>query len=203
MLNSRFIRGLLFAYKYPLFLAVGGGRNEVFKKIQRDASRYLRIDPTELSSFDVFSCVISNKNLATIFIARIRRKFLPWMLARLIFSYNKNIEIIVPADKIGAGLVVLHNLGAVIRAKSLGEDVTISQGVTLGSGGDWNDIRQDNIPTVGNRVLIATNALVIGEVTLGDDSVVGAGALITKDVQKGEVVVGNPQRVIKNNLTKI
>lgn len=203
MRNSRLIRGLFSAYKYPIFLMVGGGNSDVFRKIQRDASRYLRVNPYELSSFDVFSCIISNKNLASIFIARIRNRLLNWVLARLFFSYNKNIEIIVPIDKIGAGLVVLHNIGAVIRAKSLGEDVTISQGVTLGAGGDWNDTRQDNIPTVGDRVLIATNALVIGEVTIGHDAVIGAGSVITKDVQNGDVVVGNPQRVIKNNLTKL
>lgn len=153
-----------------------GGKSDVFRKIQRDASRYLRVNPYELSSFDVFSCILSNKNLASIFIARIRNRLLNWVLARLFFSYNKNIEIIVPIDKIGAGLVVLHNIGAVIRAKSLGEDVTISQGVTLGAGGDWNDTRQDNIPTVGDRVLIAINALVIGEVTIGHDAVIGAGS---------------------------
>lgn len=198
MRNSRMIRGVLSAYKYPIFLMVGGGRKDVFERVQRDASRYYRVFPSELSTFQVFCCVISNKNLASIFLTRIRNKLIPWLLARLFFSYNKNIEIIVPIDKIGAGLVVLHNIGAVIRAKSLGEDVTISQGVTCGAGGDWNDTRQDNIPTIGSRVLIATNALVIGEVTIGDDSVVGAGAVITKDVQNGDVVVGNPQRVIKN-----
>ena len=90
-------------------------------------------------------------------------------------------------------------MGAVIRAKSLGEDVTISQGATLGAGGDWNDIRQNNIPSVGDRVLIATNALVIGEIIIGSDAVIGAGAVIIKDVQKGDVVVGNPQTVIVNN----
>lgn len=184
-------------------MAVGGGKKDVFERIQRDASRYLRVKTSELTSFDVFSCVVTNRNLASIFLARIRNRFIPWMLARFFFSYNKNIEIIVPVDKIGPGLVVLHNIGAVIRAKSLGEDVTISQGATLGAGGDWNDTRQDNIPTIGDRVLVATNALVIGEVTIEDDAVIGAGAVITKSVQKGEVVVGNPQRVIKNNLNKL
>ena len=192
------IRGLLSLYKFPLFLVLGGGRKDVFPRIQRDAARYLRKEPLSLSRFEVFSYMVTNRNLASIFLARIRNHTFCWLLARFFFPYNRNIEIIVPVNSIGAGLVVLHNIGAVIRAKSLGEDVTISQGVTLGAGGDWNDTRHDNIPTIGNRVLIATNSLVIGEVTIGDDSVVGAGAVITKDVQSGDVVVGNPQRVIKN-----
>lgn len=170
----------------------------MFCKIQRDASRYLRVDPSSLSTFDVFSYLVTNRNLASIFIARIRDHTFCWLLARMCFSYNRNVEIIVPVNYIGPGLVILHNIGAVIRAKSLGEDVTISQGVTLGAGGDWNDTRQDNIPTIGDRVLIATNALVIGEVHIGNDAVIGAGAVITKDINKGDVVVGNPQRVIKN-----
>lgn len=192
------LRGALLSFKYPLFLLLGGGRNDVFIRLQRDAARYLRVDPSSLSSFNVFSYLVTNRNLASIFIARIRNYKICWILARVCFSYNRNVEIIVPVENIGSGLVILHNIGAVIRAKSLGEDVTISQGVTLGAGGDWNDTRQDNIPTVGDRVLIATNAIVIGEVTIGNDAVVGAGAVITKDINKGDVVVGNPQRVIKN-----
>lgn len=113
------------------------------------------------------------------------------------FNYNKSIEVLVPPDKIGAGLVVYHNLGAVIRATSIGEDVTISQGVTIGAGGGRNTNVPDRIPTIGNRVLIATNSIVIGGVSIGDDSVVGAGALITKDVPPGVIVVGNPQRILK------
>lgn len=170
----------------------------MFRKLQRDASRYLRVEPSSLSSFDVFSYLITNRNLASIYLARIRNYTFSWLLARVFFSYNRNVEIIVPVNNIGPGLVILHNIGAVVRAKSLGEDVTISQGVTLGAGGDWNDTRKDNIPTIGDRVLIATNALVIGEITIGSDAVIGAGAVITKDIQKGDVVVGNPQRVIKN-----
>ena len=198
MSKQLLLRGILFSFKYPLFMLLGGGRKDVFRKLQRDASRYLRVEPSSLSSFDVFSYLITNRNLASIYLARIRNYTFSWLLARVFFSYNRNVEIIVPINNIGPGLVILHNIGAVVRAKSLGEDVTISQGVTLGAGGDWNDTRKDNIPTIGDRVLIATNALVIGEITIGSDAVIGAGAVITKDIQKGDVVVGNPQRVIKN-----
>ena len=181
---------------------VWGGRKDVFRKLRQDAARYLRVEPSSLSSFDVFSYFVTNRNLASIFLARIRNNTVCWLLARVCFSFNRNVEIIVPVENIGPGLVILHNLGAVIRAKSLGENVTISQGVTLGAGGDWNDTRHDNIPTIGDRVLIATNALVIGEITVDSDAVIGAGAVITKDIQKGDVVVGNPQRVIKTNSIK-
>ena len=200
-MNRRILmKGFLSSFKYPLFLILGGGKKDIFSRLQRDAARYLRVEPTSLSSFGVFSYLVTNNNLATIFLARIQNRKISRLLARLFFSYNRNIEIIVPAEKIGPGLVILHNMGAVIRAKSIGKDVTISQGVTLGAGGDWNDTRQDNIPTIGDRVLIATNAIVIGEITLNNDVVIGAGAVITKDVKKGDVVVGNPQKVIKNVL---
>lgn len=98
---------------------------------------------------------------------------------------------------VGGGLVIYHNIGSILRAKSIGNDVTISQGVTIGAGGDWQDTRKDNIPTIGDNVLIATNSVVIGDIVVGDNAVIGAGTVVTKNVPDGAVVVGNSQRIIK------
>lgn len=189
------IRGALSLYKYPIFAIACN--NQVYNKARRDIGRRLRIPEKKISKFEVFTRLLQNRNISTIFLARLKNRKFAYRLFDIFFSTNSNIEILTPCNKIGAGLIVYHNLGAVLRAKEIGEDVTISQGVTIGEGGGWNSKDSNNIPTIGNRVLIATNAIVIGNVTIGDDSIIGAGAVITKDVPSGVVVVGNPQRIIK------
>ena len=50
--------------------------------------------------------------------------------------------------------------------------------------------------------MIATNAIVIGDVIIGDNAIIGAGAVVTKDVPENAIVVGNPQKIIKYNEIK-
>ena len=68
----------------------------------------------------------------------------------------------------------------------IGNDVTIFQGVTIGGS------RGKGVPMIGDNVVLAVGAIVIGNVF------VGAGTVVTKDVADGAVVVGNPARVINH-----
>lgn len=187
------IRCAINFYKYPIFCMGVYSNIELLSCLKKDVKKVLKKD--NCTKIDVFASLVSYKNFATIYLARIRKNQKIWLLSRLFFRSNSNIEILT--DDIGAGFAIYHNLGAVIRAKSIGENVTISQGVTIGEGGSQNDKNNFNIPTIGNNVLIATNAIVIGNVQIGDNVIVGAGAVITKDVPNNAVVVGNPQRIIK------
>ncbi|QTR06456.1 hypothetical protein J7S33_28425 [Saccharothrix algeriensis] len=84
-----------------------------------------------------------------------------------------------------------HGTGVVIgETAELGDDVTIYHGVTLGSKGWWTDgDRVDKRhPTLGDRVVVGTGASILGPVTVGRDSVVGAHALVLRDVPAGSVV---------------
>jgi serine O-acetyltransferase len=99
-----------------------------------------------------------------------------------------------PAAKIGRRLVIDHGMGIVIGETAVvGDDVLLYHGVTLGAKSAVSGKRH---PTVGNRVVVGAGAIVIGNVTLHDDSVVGAGSVVTKDVANGVTVVGNPARTI-------
>ena len=189
-LKARYIINL---WKYPLFfIAVQTDRNDLLDCLQKDAERILKY---ECRRSEVFACLVSYRNYASIYLARIRKRKVLWILSRILFRGNRNIEILT--ENIGPGLLVLHNLGSVIRAKSIGDNVTISQGVTIGEGGSQNDKNDDDIPTIGDNVLIATNALVLGGISIGNNAVVGAGAVVTKDVDAGTVVVGNPAHLLK------
>ena len=70
------------------------------------------------------------------------------------------------------------------------------QQVTIGSSRGGN---KEGYPTIGNRCFIAAGAKIIGNVTIGDDVVVGANAVVTKDIPSGSVVGGVPAKIIGNN----
>lgn len=88
-------------------------------------------------------------------------------------------------------------MGCVISPYSAGKNLTIDQGVTIGRGHANNGGLR--IPIIGNNVTICTNAIVIGGITIGDNSTIGAGTVLTKSVPDNCIVVGNPARIIKRN----
>jgi serine O-acetyltransferase len=99
-----------------------------------------------------------------------------------------------PGAVLGAGLFIDHATGVVIgETAEVGDDVTIYHGVTLGGSGRDTGKRH---PTVGDRVIIGAGAKVLGAIKLGDDSRIGANAVVVKEVPSGSVVIGVPGQVI-------
>jgi serine O-acetyltransferase len=75
----------------------------------------------------------------------------------------------------------------------VGDDVTIYHGVTLGGSGKDTGKRH---PTIGDRVIIGAGAKILGPIKIGDDSRIGANAVVVKEVPSSAVVVGVPGQVI-------
>lgn len=99
-----------------------------------------------------------------------------------------------PAAVLGPGLFIDHASGVVIgETAEVGTDVTIYHGVTLGGTSLERGKRH---PTVGDRVTIGAGAKVLGPITIGHDSRIGANAVVVKPVPPDSVVVGVPGRVI-------
>jgi serine O-acetyltransferase len=99
-----------------------------------------------------------------------------------------------PAAVIGSGLFIDHAIGVVIGETAVvGSDVTIYQGVTLG-GTSLQAVKRH--PTVEDRVTIGAGAKVLGPVTIGSGSRIGANAVVVRDVPPDSVVVGVPGQVI-------
>ena len=99
-----------------------------------------------------------------------------------------------PAARLSPGVFIDHATGVVIgETAEVGADVTIYQGVTLGGTSLDKGKRH---PTVGDRVIIGAGAKILGPVTIGHDSQVGANAVVVKPVPPGSVVVGVPGQVI-------
>ena len=124
-------------------------------------------------------------------------------IPRLISQFNRwltGIEI-HPAAVIGEGLFIDHGMGVVIGETTIIEDnVTLYQGVTLGGTGKERGKRH---PTIGNNVVIGAGAKVLGNIIVGDNSYVGANAVVLKDVAPNSTVVGVPGRITKQDGKKI
>lgn len=144
-------------------------------------------------------------------------RFMPVLLCRLAHSLHRlrlgplakvlsllnfflfGIEIAARCP-IGKGLFLPHTQGTVIGAWSIGENVTIFQGVTLGAKELDFSYQESSRPTVGNGVTIGAGAMVIGGIFLGMNSRIGANAVVLNDVATGSLVVGIPANVVEGRL---
>ena len=116
----------------------------------------------------------------------------PRLLSNLV-RFATGIEI-HPAAKIGKRFFIDHGMGVLIGATAeVGDDVTLYKGVTLGGTSLGRGKRH---PTIGNDVVIGTNASVLGAITIGDGSRVGAGSVVVRDVPPRSTVVGIPGRIV-------
>jgi len=99
-----------------------------------------------------------------------------------------------PGAVIGRGFFIDHGMGVVIgETAEVGEQVTLYHGVTLG-GTSLNKGKRH--PTVGDRVVIGAGAKVLGAITIGDDSRIGANAVVVRSVPGNSVVVGVPGQIV-------
>jgi serine O-acetyltransferase len=99
-----------------------------------------------------------------------------------------------PGATLGAGLFIDHATGVVIgETAEVGDDVMMYHGVTL--GGTGSDIGKRH-PTIGDRVIIGAGAKVLGPIKIGEDSRIGANAVVVREVPSSSVVVGVPGQVI-------
>jgi serine O-acetyltransferase len=110
-----------------------------------------------------------------------------------IFSplYPKMSTLHIATPEIGPGLFIQHGFATIICAKSIGTNCWINQQVTIGFS------NASDCPVIGNNVSITAGAKVIGNVTIGDNSVVGANAVVVKDVPPSCTVVGVPAQIVR------
>ncbi|MCX5859069.1 MAG: serine O-acetyltransferase [Proteobacteria bacterium] len=99
-----------------------------------------------------------------------------------------------PAARIGHRLFIDHGMGVVIgETAEIGKDCLIFKGVVLGGVSTEKKKRH---PTLGNRVVVGTNACILGPIEIGDDVMIGSGSVVIRPVPSGCTVVGVPGRVV-------
>ena len=114
-----------------------------------------------------------------------------------IFSQWMGIQIPLYA-KIGKGLSIKHYSGIVINGfATIGECVTIFQNVTIGRSFFG---KNKGVPRLGNNVVLFPGSIVIGNVTIGDNVIIGANAVVTTDIPSNSIVAGAPAKIVSNNV---
>ncbi|MGI2336398.1 MAG: serine O-acetyltransferase [Dehalogenimonas sp.] len=105
-----------------------------------------------------------------------------------------------PGATIGRRFFIDHGMGVVIGETTvISDDVLIYKGVVLGGTSLSKGKRH---PTIGNNVVIGSNATVLGNIIIGEGARVGAGSVVVKNVPPGATVVGIPGRVVDENKTQ-
>ncbi|MFL6979976.1 serine O-acetyltransferase [Bacillus inaquosorum] len=174
-----------------------------FRMLKEDIDTVFDQDPAARSYFEV---ILTYSGLHAIWAHRIahalyKRKF--YFLARLISQVSRfftGIEI-HPGATIGRRFFIDHGMGVVIgETCEIGNNVTVFQGVTLGGTGKEKGKRH---PTIKDEALIATGAKVLGSITVGEGSKIGAGSVVLHDVPDFSTVVGIPGRVVVRNGKKV
>lgn len=178
----------------------------MFENFRRDIKAVFERDPAARTIWEV----LTYAGLWALFSHRIAHrlwtaKYLPGgkFFARLISQWSRfwtGIEI-HPGAKIGKGVFIDHGMGVVIgETAEVGDDVLMYHGVTLGGVSLEKKKRH---PTIGNNVVIAAGAKILGAITIGDRSKVGANAVVLKDVPPDSTVVGIPGRVVMQGGARI
>lgn len=176
---------------------------KMFQRFKEDIEVVFEQDPAARSYLEV---ILTYSGLHAIWFHRIAH----WLYKKKLFFFARalsqfsrfltGIEI-HPGAKIGRRLFIDHGMGVVIgETCEIGNNVTIYQGVTLGGTGKEKGKRH---PTLKDNVLVATGAKVLGSITIGENSKIGAGSVVLKDVPPNATVVGIPGRVVVQDGVKI
>ncbi len=175
----------------------------MIKTMKEDINMVFEQAPSAKSVLEV---ILTYSGIHAIWSHRIAHKFYKnrfYFIARLISQISRfftGIEI-HPGAKIGKRFFIDHGMGVVIgETCEIGNDVTIYQGVTLGGTGKEKGKRH---PTIMDNVLIASGAKVLGSITVGENSKIGAGSVVLHEVPSNSTVVGIPGRVVIQNGIKV
>ena len=174
----------------------------MFKRLREDIHVVFARDPAARSVAEVLLCY---PGLRAVWIHRISHGL--WerrarLLARLLSDLGRiltGIEI-HPGARIGRRFFIDHGSGVVIgETAEIGDDVTLYQGVVLG-GVSWQKVKRH--PTIGNEVVIGAGAIILGPIKVGDCAKIGANSVVLKDVSPCTTVVGIPAREAGKHVIK-
>ena len=170
-------------------------------RIIEDLNSAVRRDPAARGRLEI---ALLYPGLHAIWAHRINHKLWKWKLRFIaragsqLARFLTGIEI-HPGATIGRRFFIDHGVGVVIGETALiGDDVMLYHGVTLGG----NRVQQGKRhPTIGDGVLIGAGAKILGPITVGARSRVGANAVVTRDAPPESVLVGIPAKLVKQSST--
>jgi serine O-acetyltransferase len=169
----------------------------MFRAFREQIDTVFRGDPAAKSAIEIFFCY---PGFHAILLHRLGHKLHRagfTLTARNLSQFIRattGIEI-HPGAQIGRRCFIDHGMGVVIgETTEIGDDVIMYQGVTLGGTGKERGKRH---PTIGHNVVIGTGAKILGNITIGNHTKVGAGSVVIRSVPDDCTVVGVPGRVTR------
>ena len=167
---------------WPQMLCYACSRNK--KHIAADVTAY----KAEYKGGSLLSFLTFNHSFRTLFYHRIGgiSKLISWLAPG-------QVTLTIPkTTKVGDGVLLFHSYGTILNAREIGEGCRIVCNITLGD-------KNGKTPTVGMHVEILPGAVIAGDVTIGDNCVIGPNAVVYKSVPANCVVVGNPAYILKRD----
>lgn len=171
----------------------------LFGRIREDIDSVLERDPAARSRLEILTCY---PGLWAVWFHRVSHSL--WkakfrLIARILSQvarFYTGVDI-HPGAQLGRRLFIDHATGVVIGETAIvGSGVTLYQGVTLGGTGKGHGKRH---PTVCDGVFVGNNANILGNITVGANSRVGAGSVVLNDVPPNSTVVGVPAHIVYRN----
>lgn len=168
----------------------------MFETLRRDIQSVFDRDPAARSTLEILLCypglhAVWGHRISSWFWRHNAKTFARWIshVTRLLTGIE-----IHPGAKIGADFFIDHGMGVVIgETAEVGAYVTLYHGVTLGGTSLAKGKRH---PTLGDNVVVGAGAKILGPITVGENSRIGANAVVVKDVPPNSVVVGVPGQVV-------
>ncbi|MCG3400319.1 serine O-acetyltransferase [Staphylococcus massiliensis] len=168
-----------------------------------DVKMVFEQDPAARTTFEVVTTYAGLHAVWNHLVAHWFYKRKLYFIARAISQVSRfftGIEI-HPGSKIGNRLFIDHGMGVVIgETCTIGDNVTIYQGVTLGGTGKEKGKRH---PDIGDNVLIAAGSKVLGNIKVHSNSNIGANSVVLRNVPSYTTVVGIPGRIVKQDGVRI
>ena len=168
----------------------------MFTTLRRDIQAVFERDPAARTTLEILLCY---PGLHAVWGHRLSH----WLWTRRLYFLGRLVSQIArsltgieihPGATIGPGFFIDHGMGVVIgETAEVGADVTLYHGVTLG-GVSLNKGKRH--PTLGDRVVVGAGAKILGAITVGEDSRIGANAVVVKPVPPNSVVVGVPGQIV-------
>tara|TARA_B100000945_G_scaffold218896_1_gene176681 strand:+ start:743 stop:1483 length:741 start_codon:yes stop_codon:yes gene_type:complete len=175
----------------------------MLKTLKSDIAIIKERDPAARGVLEIFLCY---PGFQAIFIHRFTHKL--WQLKlplvpRILSQMNRSLTGIEihPGAKIGKKVFIDHGMGVVIgETAEIGNNCLLYQGVTLGGTGKSHGKRH---PTLKSNVVVGAGAKVLGSITVGPNTRIGAGSVVVRSVKGNSTVVGVPGRVVHQSGVKI
>jgi serine O-acetyltransferase len=175
----------------------------MFKTIREDVQSVLDRDPAARNVFEVMLCY---PGLHAVWNHRITHRL--WkggfkLIARWLSQIARTVTGIEihPGATIGRNFFIDHGMGVVIgETAEIGEDVTLYHGVTLG-GTSLQKVKRH--PTIEDHVVIGAGAKVLGDITIGAHSRIGANAVVVKSSPPNSVIIGVPGQIVVRSQDKL